>query len=235
MNISATTNKDIVSLINVITIDGPAGSGKSTLAKQLAQKLDWTYCNTGAMYRAVTLACLERQVDLSDHDAIVQLCESLQISLVDNLVRIDNKDVTENIRSFAVNQNVSHVATIPRVRRALVRLQKQCTLEENIVMEGRDIGSVVCPSAKYKFYLDASIDTRAKRRILEYQTKGTDLNLEDMKKQLIERDNKDSYRLDSPLTIPTDAVMIDSTDKSIDQVLEQILYFLPQKLGDILL
>ncbi|OED36554.1 cytidylate kinase [PVC group bacterium (ex Bugula neritina AB1)] len=213
----------------IVTIDGPAGSGKSTLAKILAQKIDWTYCNTGSMYRLVTLAVLEEGIGFDDEKKIVDLCASMEMTFDENFFYWRGKNVTKDLTRFDVTENVSAVAAITGVRRTLVEWQKQRASKGKVVMEGRDMGTVVFPDARYKFYLDASIDQRVDRRLLELKAKGENFSKEEIKVQMVGRDKQDSYRMDSPLTIPFDAVVIDSTEKSIPEVLENMSRFFPEE------
>ena len=211
--------------MNVITIDGPAGAGKSTIAKYLAKQLNWTYCDTGAMYRAVTLACIQNSIDLADANAIAQELESIGLTFDGSSLLLNGVLLGDEIRSLEVNKHVSFVAAIPVVRKFLLKLQRQFAEKGKVIMEGRDIGSVIFPKAKYKFYLDADLEERAQRRHLEYKKKGTEINAITLEKQISRRDTQDYCRLDSPLIIPSDAITIDTTGLSIEDVLNKILFF----------
>ncbi|MCL6494544.1 MAG: (d)CMP kinase [Ignavibacterium sp.] len=210
----------------IIAIDGPAGSGKSTTAKLLAKKLGYLYIDTGAMYRAVTLYAIKNNL-LDDEKKIIDLANQLNIELKfedgQTKVNVNGKDVTEEIRSLEVNQNVSPVSKIEGVRKILVQKQKEMGKNGGVVMEGRDITTVVFPNADVKIYLTATIDERARRRALEFAQKGHQVNIEQVKQNILDRDRIDSSRDVSPLTKSPDAVEIDTSNLSIEQQVEQIL------------
>lgn len=210
----------------IIAIDGPAGSGKSTTAKLLAKKLGYLYIDTGAMYRAVTLYAIKNNL-LDDEKKIIDLANQLNIELKfedgQTKVSVNGKDVTEEIRSLEVNQNVSPVSKIEGVRKILVQKQKEMGKNGGVVMEGRDITTVVFPNADVKIYLTASIDERAKRRALEFAQKGQQVDIEQVKQNILDRDRIDSSRDVSPLKKSPDAVEIDTSNLSIEQQVEQIL------------
>uniref|UniRef100_A0A832G1J0 Cytidylate kinase n=1 Tax=Ignavibacterium album TaxID=591197 RepID=A0A832G1J0_9BACT len=210
----------------IIAIDGPAGSGKSTTAKLLAKKLGYLYIDTGAMYRAVTLYAIKNNL-LDDEKKIIDLANLLNIELKfedgQTKVSVNGKDVTEEIRSLEVNQNVSPVSKIEGVRKILVQKQKEMGKNGGVVMEGRDITTVVFPNADVKIYLTATIDERARRRALEFAQKGQQVDIEQVKQNILDRDRIDSSRDVSPLTKSPDAVEIDTSNLSIEQQVEQIL------------
>lgn len=210
----------------IIAIDGPAGSGKSTTAKLLAKKLGYLYIDTGAMYRAVTLYAIKNNI-LNDEERIIDLTSRLNIELKfedgKTKVSVDGKDVTEEIRSLEVNQNVSPVSKIEGVRKILVQKQKEMGKNGGVVMEGRDITTVVFPNADVKIFLTATIDERARRRALEFAEKGQHVDIEKVKQNIIERDRIDSNRNVSPLTKSPDAIEIDTSNLSIDEQVELIL------------
>ncbi|MCK9235452.1 MAG: (d)CMP kinase [Acholeplasmataceae bacterium] len=205
-----------------LAIDGPAGSGKSTISSQIAKKLNWIHIDTGAMYRAVTLKAIELGVDLEDEKAY-QFLESVKVHYQANKIYLDDRDVTEDIRSDAVTQNVSLVSSFPYVRQKLVQLQKQAALEGNIVMDGRDIGTVVIPHADVKIFLTATLEERAKRRQKENAQKGKTSQLEKVIKDLSVRDQKDSTRKESPLIMAEDAIIIDTSYLTIEEVVDKII------------
>jgi cytidylate kinase len=210
----------------IIAIDGPAGSGKSTTAKLLAQKLGYLYIDTGAMYRAVTLYAIRNNI-LGDEDKIIEMAKKLNIELKfengQTKVFVDGIDVSEDIRSLEVNQNVSPVSKIEGVRKILVQKQKEIGKNGGVVMEGRDITTVVFPNADVKIYLTATIDERARRRALEFEQKGQQVDIEKVKQNILERDRIDSSRDVSPLTKSPDAVEIDTSNLSIEEQVELIL------------
>lgn len=222
-------------LDNIITIDGPAGSGKSTVAKILARELNLKYIDTGAMYRAITLLALQNNIDCKDEESILKLARNINLQLDSNsvdeskytTVKIDGKDVTDEIRSREVGSAVSIVSKLSGVRKYLVSLQKKFIQGGNAVLEGRDTGSVVCPDAALKIYLTASLDERIKRRDLQIRGKGQFLERNIIKKEIISRDRIDSSREDSPLVIPENGIIIDTSKLSVKGVVEKIkkLYF----------
>lgn len=210
----------------IVAIDGPAGSGKSTSAKIVAQKLGYLYIDTGAMYRAVTLLVIRKNI--SNKEDIVKLVEKTDIELdfVDGetKVKINGQDVTKEIRSPEVNSMVSEISKIEGVRTILVNKQREMSnSNRGIVMEGRDIGTVVFPEADVKIFMTASIDTRSERRMKEYHEKGTTISLEDVKENLLSRDEIDSQRDVSPLIRASDAVEVDTSKVSIPQQVNIIL------------
>lgn len=211
-----------------IAIDGPAGAGKSTVAKLVAKKLGFIYIDTGAMYRAVTLQALRDGVDLHNPVALGRLAAvtpvSLQNSEDDRLrVFLNGEDVSEEIRSPEVSRSVSLVAMVPAVRRRMVELQKAMAGRGGVVMEGRDIGTVVLPDAPVKIFLTASMPVRAKRRREELAAKGSVISQDQMEEEIIRRDGIDSTRETDPLTQAPDAEIIDSTLFSVEQVVDMIV------------
>jgi len=206
-----------------ITIDGPAGAGKSTIAKIVAKKLGIEYVDTGAMYRAITWFMMNKGVDLKDKERIIRELKNIKIDYENGKVFINGIDTSKYIRKEEVSEKTSFIASIPEVREFLRNFQREISKNKSVVMEGRDIGSVVLPDAEFKFYLDASVDERAKRRYLELKKKGENVSFEDVKKSIIERDKKDTSRGLCPLVIPEGAIIIDSTDKSIEEVAKIII------------
>jgi CMP/dCMP kinase len=212
----------------IIAIDGPAGAGKSSVARDVARRLGYLFINTGAMYRAVAWKAMQDGITLDDAAAVGQLaCDSLieQIGDVDSMrVLIDGRDVTVQIATPQVGQAASIVSTISAVRRALVARQQQMGRAGGVVMEGRDIGTQVFPDADIKIYLDASSDARAQRRYDEDLARGAAIiSPEEMKQEIEQRDHRDRTRADSPLLLAEDAIYIDSSAMTIDEVVEQIL------------
>lgn len=208
----------------IITIDGPAGSGKSTIAKKVAQRLNFQKLDTGAMYRAVTLKVLEQQVDLNDAKALAETAAKSKIDLKNEHVFLDDQDVTEKIRSLEVGQTVSLVSRWPQVRQIMVEHQRRLAKQAgNIVVEGRDTGSVVFPQADLKIFLTASLEVRAERRLKELKEKGIKVNLETVMAEIKARDEIDSKREASPLIKPANAVLIDTSDKTIEDVVNKVL------------
>jgi cytidylate kinase len=212
----------------IVAIDGPAGSGKSTVAKELARQTGFLYLDTGAMYRAVTLKLLRSCVDHSDEHKISEVAISSSIRLDSSGERIflDNEDVTRQIRSPEVDREISDYVKVPGFRRSIVKQQRAYGVDGGIVVEGRDIGTVVFPDAEIKIYLDASPQVRAERRWRELRDRGIELDLNEIKRDIIERDRKDSTRRDSPLRASEDAILIDTSDMTIEQVVHKIMTLL---------
>lgn len=211
----------------IIAIDGPSGAGKSTVAKRIAKQLGYLYIDTGAMYRAVGLKALRSNVPLDDPQQLIALARRARIELkgsVENYqVFLDDEEITQDIRDEAVSQAASKVSAISEVRKILVEAQQNMGKAGSVVMEGRDIGTKVFPSADLKIFLDASERTRAERRFLENQQRGVHLGLEETLADIKERDERDSQRADSPLVRANDAYHLDSSDKSIEEVVQVIL------------
>jgi cytidylate kinase len=211
----------------IIAIDGPSGAGKSTVAKLLAQQLDCLYIDTGAMYRAIGLKALRKNSKLDDRDQIVAIAQNSRVELSNSAegyqVFLDGEEVTEAIRAEPVSQAASIVSEISGVRKVLVEAQQQMGARGSVIMEGRDIGTKVFPNADLKIFLDASEATRAQRRHLENLNKGVKLSVNDTIAEMRERDQRDSQRLDSPLVKTEDAVYLDTSGKTIDEVLQEIM------------
>ncbi len=207
----------------IITIDGPSGAGKSTVAKLIADKLGFKYLDTGAMYRAVTLYMIKNQVDIKNEEEVINALNKLNIGFDSNYrIYLDSQDITEDIRKEKVVKFVSEVSAISSVRRKMVDLQRDIAKEGNYILDGRDAGSVVFPNADYKFYLEASLEERAKRRYKEELSKEVDISFEAVKESIKKRDRYDSNRKDSPLVVPENAIIIDTTNMTIDEVAEEI-------------
>ena len=209
---------------NVVAIDGPGGAGKSTIARLLAKKLNYLHLDTGAMYRAVTLAALKNNLDFDAEDQLVELAENIDITFDQSgEIYLNGENVSQDIRTAEVNEHVSQTAAVKGVREVLVKKQQQLAQNNMIVMDGRDITTVVLPEAEYKFFLTASLEERAKRRYQEVKSKKEDADFEQIKKSIARRDKLDSEREHSPLKQAEDAVLVDTTELSIDQVLEKMI------------
>jgi CMP/dCMP kinase len=208
-----------------VAIDGPAGAGKSTVAREVAKRLGLKYLDTGAMYRAVTLKFMREKIDLNDTERLQRILKNTEIHLSDSkIVYLDGDDVTEEIRKPDVNDMVSPVSAISEVRRHLVAMQKTiASTTDGIIMEGRDIASIVLPDADFKFYLNASLAERTRRRSKEQMEKGIKLTEEEVSAQITRRDSIDSKRDDSPLTIVPDAIVIDTTNIDFEGVVSEIV------------
>jgi CMP/dCMP kinase len=211
----------------IIAIDGPSGAGKSTVAKQLAKRLGYLYIDTGAMYRAIGLKAWRNNPRLDDQDQIVAIARNSRVELKDSAqgcqVFLDGEDVTEAIRAEPISQAASIVSEISRVRKVLVTTQQQMGEAGRVVLEGRDIGTKVFPNADLKIFLDASEATRAQRRHAENLRKGVKLSLEETIAEIHNRDRRDSQRADSPLVQAHDAIYLDTSGKTIEEVLGEIL------------
>ncbi len=210
-----------------IAIDGPAGAGKSTVAQLVAKQLGFTYIDTGAMYRALTWMAMERNVDVELEESLLALLHSITITLKQELdgqkVFVDDREVTSEIRHPQVTRQVSLVAKHPKVRALMVQLQQDMAEKENVVMDGRDIGTHVLPHADVKIFLTASIEERAMRRYKELIEKGHQPDLDELKQEIATRDKLDSERETAPLKCAEDALILDSTGSSIPQVVERIV------------
>ncbi len=212
----------------VIAIDGPAGAGKSTTAKELALDLNYRYIDTGAMYRAITLLALENDISMEDEDGLTRLAEEAEISFTPltrdgNTVYLNKRDVTDAIRTSLVNNNVSFVAKVAGVRHALVSKQREMAQNGGVIMDGRDIGTVVLPEADLKIFLTASLKTRTQRRLDELQDKGEVVEYDTIKDNLETRDSIDSCRDVAPLKKANDAIGIDTTGMTIKEVVTRII------------
>ncbi len=212
----------------VVAIDGPAGSGKSTVAKLVAQKAGLLYIDTGAMYRAVTLKALRQGLEMEDEDGLCRVALTAEIDLVTDQngksqVILDGRDVSQAIRTEELTNQVHYAARIPGVREQMVKRQRQMAVGRRIIAEGRDIGTVVFPDADRKFYLDASVQTRAQRRYKELKHKNQESDLEAIGEDIKIRDARDKGREIAPLKKAEDAVCIDTTDLTIDEVVNLII------------
>jgi cytidylate kinase len=207
----------------IIALDGPAGSGKSTIAKLIANKLSIEYLDTGAMYRAITYKILRENINYNDSEILIAFLCNTDIDFIDNQIYLDGENISEQIRTPEVTENVSTIASISQVREVLVDFQRRIAENRNIVMDGRDIGTKVIPNTKYKFFITASLEERARRRFVEMKTKGFDVELEEIKEAIDLRDKADSQREDSPLVMASDAKLIDTTGKTINQVVDAVI------------
>jgi len=211
----------------IITIDGPTGSGKSTVSRLLAKRLNYPYLDTGAMYRVVGLAIQRAGIGLKNEKEIAKICNSLDIKFIHegdtNKIYMGNDDVTEAIREPVIDLMASNISALDTVRKVMVKLQRKIGSQGLLVAEGRDMGTVVFPEAKHKFYLDASSNVRVKRRFQERQKRGESISREKVKEDLIKRDYRDMNRRLSPLKPAKDAKIIDTTKLNPDQVVEKII------------
>ncbi len=209
-----------------VAIDGPAGAGKSSIAKEVAKKLGFVYIDTGAMYRAVAVYALENGIEISEKSFTDEILDSIQIDISydddGQKIFLCQKDVSERIRMQDASIGASNVATIPAVRLKLVDLQRKLAEKVSVIMDGRDIGTYVLPDAEVKIFLTASVDERARRRLKELAQKGQEVDFEQVKKDIEYRDKNDSERKFAPLKQADDAILVDTSDMSIDEVIERI-------------
>ena len=206
----------------IIAIDGPAGSGKSTIAKLIAEDLELVYLDTGAMYRLVTLKALNEGI-LGDFEKIKKMLNNLNIDIKENGFYLDNVDVSDEIRKPIVSENVSDIAAIREVREKMVDLQRKFSESKNVILDGRDIGTVVFPNADVKIFLVADAKERANRRYKELVKKGENVKIEEIYENILKRDEIDSTRKESPLKKAEDAIEVDTTSKNIEEVKNEIL------------
>ncbi|MGP1617781.1 (d)CMP kinase [Peptostreptococcus stomatis] len=206
----------------VIAIDGPAGAGKSTISKLIAKNLGINYIDTGAMYRAITYKCLKSGIDINDRQKVVDLCYRTEVDFVDNSIYLDGVRLGEEIRTLEVSSKVSDVAKIPQVREFLLEKQREIGKRSDVILDGRDVGTHIFPDTKYKFFLNASAQERGRRRYQELVDKGQTVVLEDIIEDIKKRDYIDSTREVAPLVKADDAIEVDSTSMTIDQVVTYI-------------
>lgn len=217
----------------IITVDGPSGAGKGTLCYALAEKLGFDFLDSGAIYRITALDALKKQVNLENEDAVAEVGRNLNVQFVpDNgevNVILDGENVGDQIRTAEAGQNASKVAAFPKVREALLQRQRDFACEKGLVADGRDMGTIVFPEAQVKLFLDASAEERAKRRVKQLQLKGFNANFEQILGEIKERDYRDRNRAVAPLVPAKDALVLDSTHLSIDEVIRQALEYISSK------
>ena len=206
----------------VIAIDGPAGAGKSTISKLIAKNLGINYIDTGAMYRAITYKCIKEYIDVNDIQRVVDLCSRTDVDFVDNYIYLDGQRLNEEIRTLQVSSRVSDVAKIPQVREFLLEKQREIGKRSDVILDGRDVGTHIFPDAKYKFFLNASAQERGRRRYQELIDKGQSVVLEEIIEDIKKRDYIDSTREVAPLVKADDAIEVDTTSMTIDQVVTYI-------------
>lgn len=206
----------------VIAIDGPAGAGKSTISKLIAKNLGINYIDTGAMYRAITYKCIKEDIDVNDIQRVVDLCSRTDVDFVDNYIYLDGQRLNEEIRTLQVSSRVSDVAKIPQVREFLLKKQREIGKRSDVILDGRDVGTHIFPDAKYKFFLNASAQERGRRRYQELIDKGQSVVLEEIIEDIKKRDYIDSTREVAPLVKADDAIEVDTTSMTIDQVVTYI-------------
>lgn len=219
-----------------IAVDGPAGAGKSTIAKSIAKKLNIIYIDTGAMYRTVGYYCLSNDIDIDNHQMVIEYLDNINIDLRhiggQQHVFLNGVDVNNHIRSNEASLAASKVSSIKEVRVKMVKMQQEMASEISVIMDGRDIGTHVLPNATLKIYLSASVEVRAKRRYDEAISKGEQISLEEIKADIIDRDYRDMNRDVSPLKQASDAILVDTSDMNIDQVVNHILKLFGDLNGD---
>ncbi len=205
----------------VIAIDGPAGAGKSTVAKLVAEKLGFLYVDTGAMYRALTFKALNQKLDLNNKKSLIDMARKSKIEILQDNNRykilLDGQDVTDEIRAEEVSKNSHYIASVFEIREILWNIQRSYRNNYDIVMEGRDIGTVVFPDAQIKIFLDASVEERVKRRYLQLKQQGIEIDIERLKEEIIKRDERDSKRAIAPLQKHPEAIVIDTTNMTVEE------------------
>lgn len=218
-----------------IAIDGPAGAGKSTIAKRLAKELGYVYVDTGAMYRAMAYYFLKNQVDTNDEEAIAKACPNVNVTIAyqdgEQQVLLNGKNVNGVIRKEEVGKTASTTSVYPVVRAKLMDLQRELAMKENVIMDGRDIGTVVLPNADVKIFLTASSKVRAKRRYDELTEKGVECDFDEIEKDIIDRDYRDMHRETAPLKQAEDAILLDSSELDIDGVVNRMKEIIKEAIG----
>ena len=209
-------------MYKIVAIDGPAGSGKGTIAKILAKECNLLYIDTGAMYRAIAYAMIKNNIKLDEEDKIIELAKNSKIEFIDGKTYLDGHDISSEIRSMEVTKIVFSVSSIIKLREILVDLQRKLAEGSNVIMEGRDITTVVFPNATYKFYLDANVEERAKRRYKENTEKGMNVSFEEILENIKKRDYNDMHKEVGALTRSEDSIYIDSSNMTIEEVVEKI-------------
>jgi len=212
--------------VPVLTIDGPSGAGKGTVSRVVAKKLGWNYLDSGSIYRSLAIAVLKQAVDLADEAAIVNIAQAMMLEFDCNeelIVRLDGVDITSQLGLESTGNAASIVAALPEVRRVLLQKQKDFKKPPGLVADGRDMGTVVFPDAEYKVFLTASAAERAKRRYKQLIEKGNDANLTQITNEIEERDRRDMERKTAPLAMANDALYIDSSDMTLNSVIEEVL------------
>ncbi len=216
-----------------IAVDGPAGSGKSTVAKQVAKRLGMIYVDTGAMYRTIALYCMQENISLEDEAAVVAALDNLNMKIQPQeegqRIFLNGQDVTDEIRTTEIGKGASAVGAYQKVRERMVEMQQAMAQEHSVIMDGRDIGTVVLPDAEVKIYLDAGVEERARRRMGELEAKGETADLEEIKKMILQRDHNDMNRVHSPLKKAEDAVSLDSTGMCVEEVMQAILKIVAER------
>lgn len=216
-----------------VAIDGPAGAGKSTIAKRVAKENNFIYVDTGAMYRAIGLYIVRQGIDIHDKEAVEKAAPDAKVSLTyengEQVVVLNGENVNGLIRTEEVSQAASVTSAYPVVRELLFEMQQTLAKENDVVMDGRDIGTVVLPNAQAKIYLTASVEERARRRFEEYKNKGMDVDIEELKKEIAQRDHQDMTREIAPLKQADDAVLVDSSDMNIDEVTKAIMDIIKER------
>lgn len=208
--------------MKVVAIDGPAGSGKGTVAKKLSEICNLIYIDTGAMYRAIAYLTLKNNIDIKDEDKILELAKNAEIKFINGKTYLNNEDVSEKIRTMEVSKIVSPISSIIKLREILVEEQRKMADKSDVIMEGRDITTVVLPNANYKFYLDATVEERANRRYKELIEKGTNTSYEEIIENIKARDYNDMHKPVGALKKADDAIYIDSTNMTIEEVIKKM-------------